>query len=175
MPQVGVESPLHFGQHLGEVWGNGQFSCEKLHYVAASCGNDKPIHRLIFDARSDKFIFIYDDGRSEKRWTSQDAATPKEPSEEVKKLQILLDEALAQVKRRDRESGAAIAQAEVAKKGEMKAETETKEVLEKLTAVKKELADERQAKKSAMNAEEGLKKELVTVKKECGGEEKCCV
>ena len=47
MPEVGVESPLHFGQHLGEVWGNGQFSCEKLHYVAASCGNDKPIHRLI--------------------------------------------------------------------------------------------------------------------------------
>ena len=115
--------------------------------MAASCGNDKPIHRLIFDARSDKFIFIYDDGRSEKRWTSQDAATPKETSEEVKKLQILLDEALAQVKRRDRESGAAIAQAEVAKKGEMKAVTETKEVLEKLQAKEKELAAQQKASK----------------------------
>ena len=147
MPEVGVESPLHFGQHLGEVWGNGQFSCEKLHYVAATCGNDKPIHRLIFDARSDKFIFIYDDGRSERRWTSQDTVTPKETSEEVEKLQILLDEALAQVKRRDRESGAAIAQAEVAKKGEMKAVTETKEVLEKLQAKEKELAAQQKASK----------------------------
>ena len=101
MPEVGVESPVNFGHHLGEIWGNGQVSCEKLQSVAVSCGNHKPIHRLIFDARSDKFIFIYDDGRSEKRRTSQDAAIP----EDVLRLRDKLQKAETRARKSDQEYG----------------------------------------------------------------------
>ena len=59
MPEVGVESPIHFGQHLGELWGNGLFSCERLPAVAVGCGL---VHRLIYDVQRDKLAFIYDDG-----------------------------------------------------------------------------------------------------------------
>ena len=80
----------------------------------------------------------------------------QEPSEEVKKLKILLEEAFDQVKRLERESGAAVAQAVDSKKqavdskkSAMKADAEKKEVLEKLRAKEKELAAEKKARKKA--------------------------
>ena len=92
----------------------------------------KPLHKVVYDVQSGQFGFVFDDGRFKHL-----LQLGQEPSEEVKKLQILLDETLAQVKRLKRESGAAIAQAVDSKKSAMKADAEKKEVLEKLRAKEK--------------------------------------
>ena len=67
-------------------------------------GGEKPLHKVVYDIQSGQFGFVFDDGRFKHL-----LQLGQEPSEEVKKLQILLDETLAQVKRSERESGAAIA------------------------------------------------------------------
>ena len=141
-----------------------------MYFINVS-GGGRQLHKVVYDPKSGQFGFVFDDERYKLLFQeTQDPAV----LEEVKKLKIKLDEANVKVQSCERENGAtimqaevwkqkfgdAIAQAEVAKKGEMKAETETKEVLEKVTEVKKELAAERQAKKSAMKAEAGLKKQL---------------
>ena len=61
----------------------------------------------------------------------------QEPSAEIKKLQILLYETLAQVKRLERESGAAIVQADGSRGSARKSDAETKEVSEKMRAKEK--------------------------------------
>ena len=77
----------------------------------------------------------------------------QEPSEEVKKLKILLDETLGQMKMLEQESGAAVAQAVASQKSAMKSDAETKEVLKKLRAKEKELA-------AGKKAEAALQKQL---------------
>ena len=104
--------------------------------------DEKPLHKVVYDVQSGQFGFVFDDGRFKHL-----LQLGQEPSEEVKKLQILLDETLAQVKRLERESGAAIAQADGSRKSARKSDAETKEVLEKLQAKEKELAAERKARK----------------------------
>ena len=75
--------------------------------INALHSDGKPLHKVVYDVQSGQFGFVFDDGRFKHL-----LQLGQEPSEEVKKLQILLDETLAQVKRLERESGAAIAQAD---------------------------------------------------------------
>ena len=104
--------------------------------------DEQPLHKIVYDVQSGQFGFVFDDGRFKHL-----LQLGQEPSEEVKKLQILLDETLAQVKRLKRESGAAIAQADGSRKSATRSDVETKEVLEKLQAKEKELAAQQKASK----------------------------
>ena len=72
--------------------------------IDALHSDEKPLHKVVYDVKSGQFGFVFDDGRFKHL-----LQLGEEPSEEVKKLQALLDETLAQVKRSERESGAAIA------------------------------------------------------------------
>ena len=112
--------------------------------INALHSDGKPLHKVVYDVQSGQFGFVFDDGRFKHL-----LQLGQEPSEEVKKLKILLEETFDQVKRLERESGAAIAQAVDSKKSSMKSDAETKEVLEKLRAKEKELAAEKKARKKA--------------------------
>ena len=123
MPEVGVESPIHFGQNLGELWGNGQVSCEKLQAVAVSCVNHRPMYKLIFDVQNNKFVFIYDDGRSKKQGTLPGTAT----LEDIVRLQELLQIAETRALEADRGYGAIVQQLEEVKlEGKLQEEAKKK-------------------------------------------------
>ena len=63
--------------------------------------DQKPLHKVVYDVQSGQFGFVFDDGRFKHL-----LQLGQEPSEEVKKLKILLDEALDQMKMLEREHGA---------------------------------------------------------------------
>ena len=128
------------------------FSETTQEIIIALHSDEKPLHKVDYDVQSGQFGFVFDDGRFKHL-----LQLGQELSEQVKKLKILLEEAFDQVKRLERESGAAIAQAVDSKKSAMKADAEKKEVLEKLRAKKKELAAEKKARKIA---EAALQKQL---------------
>ena len=115
-------------------------------------GGEKPLHKVVYDIQSGQFGFVFDDGRFKHL-----LQLGQEPSEEVKKLKILLDETLDRMKILEREHGAAIAQAAASKKSAMKADAEKKEVLEKLRAKEKKFVAE---KKAWTTAEVALQKKL---------------
>ena len=112
--------------------------------INALHSDGKPLHKVGYDVQSGQFGFVFDDGRFKHL-----LQLGQELSEEVKKLKILLEETFDQVKRLERESGAAIAQAVDSKKSAMKADAEKKEVFEKLRAKERELAAEKKARKKA--------------------------
>ena len=103
---------------------------EKLMDFINVSGGGRQLHKVLYDPKSGQFGFVFDDERYKLLFqATQDPAV----LEEVKKLKIRLDEAKDKVKSCERENGAtiiqaevwkqefgdAIAQAEVAKKGEM--------------------------------------------------------
>ena len=100
--------------------------------IDALHSDEKPLYKVVYDVPSGQFGFVFDDGRF-KHLLQQG----QEPSEEVKKLKILLDETLGQMKVLERESGAAVAQAAASQKSAMKSDAETKEVLKKVFQTKK--------------------------------------
>ena len=144
MPEVGVESPIHFGQSLGELWRNGQVCCEQLQAVAVSCGNQRPMQKLIFDVQHGKFVFIYDDGRSKILGTLPGTAT----LEDIVRLQELLQIAETRALEADRGYGAIVQQLkEVKLEGKLQAESK-KKIETELKETKKELVAEKIARES---------------------------
>ena len=144
MPEVSAESPIHFGQNFGELWRNGQVCCEELQAMAVSCGNQRPMHKLIFDVQHGKFVFIYDDGRSKILGTLPGTAT----LEDIVRLQELLQIAEARALEADRGYGVIVKQLEKMKfEGNLQAEAK-KKIETELKETKKELVAEKIARES---------------------------
>ena len=61
--------------------------------IDALHSDEKPLYKVVYDVQSGQFGFVFDDGRFKHL-----LQLGQEPSEEVKKLKILLDETLGQMK-----------------------------------------------------------------------------